>query len=191
MDILEAIAARRSVRKFKHDPIPEEGIQTILKAATQAPSGKNQQPWRFIVVQSDKRAEMVKVMRKGMEKIKAQGKDIGSSEGTVRAMEEAPVTIFVFNPHGTAPWLAHSIDQMFNDVVNLQSIGAAIQNMALAAQGLGIGSLWICDVFSAYEELREWLDEEGQMVAAMSFGYADESPEPRPRRPVSEVARWV
>ncbi|MBN1430994.1 MAG: nitroreductase [Anaerolineae bacterium] len=189
--MLEAIAARRSVRKFKHDPIPEEGIQTILKAATQAPSGKNQQPWRFIVVQSDKRAEMVKVMRKGMEKIKAQGKDIGSSEGTVRAMEEAPVTIFVFNPHGTAPWLAHSIDQMFNDVVNLQSIGAAIQNMALAAQGLGIGSLWICDVFSAYEELREWLDEEGQMVAAMSFGYADESPEPRPRRPVSEVARWV
>lgn len=191
MDILETIAARRSIRKFKNEPIPEEAIQTILKAATQAPSGKNRQPWRFVVVQGDKCAEMVQVMRKGIEKTKARGENIGSCEGTLRAMEEAPVTIFVFNPEGMPPWLAHSIGQMFDDVVDIQSIGAAIQNMALAAQSLSIGSLWICDVFSAYEELREWLGEKGEMVAAMSFGYADECPDPRPRKPVSEVTRWV
>jgi nitroreductase len=191
VDILEAIAARRSIRKFKSEPIPEEAVQTILQAATQAPSGKNRQPWRFVVVQGDKCAEMVQVMRKGIEKAKTRGEDPGSSEGTAKAMEEAPVTVFVFNPLGIAPWLPHSVDQMFWNVVNVQSVGAAIQNMALAAQSLGIGSLWICDVFSAYEELQEWLGEKGAMVAAMSFGYAAENPGPRPRKPVGEVTRWL
>jgi nitroreductase len=99
--------------------------------------------------------------------------------------------VFVFNPHGMHPWLAHSIDQNFDDVVNIQSIGAAIQNMLLAAQDLGVGSLWICDVFYAYEELCAWLGEQGQMIAAVSLGYADESPEARSRKPVGEVTRWL
>ena len=191
MNVLEAIAARRSIRKFKDEPIPDEAIQTILTAAIQAPSAKNRQPWRFVVVKGDKRAEMVQVMREGMAKMKAGGEDTGSGEWTAKIIEKAPVTVFVFNPHGMAPWLAHSIEQLFVSLVNVQSVGAAIQNMALAAQGLGIGSLWICDVLYAYDELQGWLEEEGQMVAAMSFGYADESPGPRPRKPVSEVARRV
>lgn len=191
MNTREAIAARRSIRRFKSDPIPTEHLQAILTAATQAPSGHNRQPWRFAVVSGDKHAEMVQVMRQGIADAKARGEDIGSSEGTAAAMERAPVTVFVFNPYGMAPWLAHSIEQNFMALVNTQSVGAAIQNMVLAAQDLGIGSLWICDVFEAYEELRVWLGEEGQMVAAVSFGYADESPGPRPRKPMDQVVKWL
>lgn len=191
MDVLDAIAARRSIRKFKPEALPEEALRQILFAATQAPSGKNRQPWHFVVVQGEKRAEMLQIMRAGIEKSKARGEPAGSAEWTANTMEQAPVTVFIFNPNGMAPWLAHSIDQMFNELVDVQSIGAAIQNMALAAQGMGIGSLWICDVFSAYEELRMWLCEEGQMVAAMSFGYPDEQPEARTRKPVDEVTRWM
>ncbi|NIV37853.1 MAG: hypothetical protein GWN58_53110, partial [Anaerolineae bacterium] len=88
----------------------------------------------------EKQAKMVRKMREGIEKAKSRGEDIGSSEWTAKVMEEAAATIFVFNPYGMAPWLAHSIEQMFMDLVNTQSIGAAIQNMALAAQELGIGS---------------------------------------------------
>jgi nitroreductase len=191
MNTLEAIAARRSIRKFKADPIPDDALQAILTAATQAPSGKNRQPWRFIVVQGEKCAEMVRVMREGINKAKARGEDIGSSEWTAKVMEQAPVTVFVFNPHGTHPWLTRSIGQAWWDVVNIQSIGAAIQNMLLAAQDLGLGSLWICDVFEAYEELRTWLGQEGQMIAAVSLGYPDESPAARKRKSVSEVAKWM
>jgi nitroreductase len=191
LNTLEAISGRRSIRRFKEDPIPDEALQAILTAATQAPSSKNRQPWRFVVVSGDRCAEMVRVMRGGIAKAKARGEDPGSSEWTAAVMEQAPVTIFVFNPHGMRPWLAHSIDQMFEALVNTQSIGAAIQNMLLAAQGLGLGSLWICDVFHAYDELCKWLDQEGQMVAAVSLGYPDESPEPRSRKPVGEVTRWV
>ena len=191
MNTLEVIAARRSIRKFKDKPVPEEDIQTILTAGTQAPSGKNRQPWRFVVVTGAKCAEMVRIMREGIARAKSRGEDIGSSEWTANVMAQAPVTIFIFNPHGLQPWLTHSIEQMFMDVVNIQSIGAAIQNMVLAAQELGLGSLWICDVFEAYDELQAWLGEGGEMIAAVSFGYADESPGARPRKAVSEVARWL
>lgn len=191
MNTLQAIATRRSIRRFKDSPLPDEVLQSILAAGIQAPSGMNRQPWRFIVVKGDKRAEMVRVMRAGIAKAKAQGEDPGSSEGSANIMEQAPVTVFIFNPDGIHPWLTRSVEQMFTDVVNIQSIGAAIQNMLLAAQDQGIGSLWICDVFYAYEDLCKWLGAEGQMVAAVSLGYPDESPSARPRKPVSEVTHWV
>jgi nitroreductase len=191
LNTIEAIAARRSIRKFQDKPVPEEALQAILTAAIQAPSGKNRQPWRFIVVQGDKRAEMVRVMREGIAKEKAEGQDIGSAEWSAGVMEKAPVTIFVFDAEGMPPWLAHSIEQNFRAVVNVQSIGAAIQNMLLAALELGLGSLWICDVFDAYEGLCQWLGEKSALIAAVSFGYPAESPGARPRKPVSEVTRWL
>ena len=189
MNTLDAIAARRSIRRFKADPIPQDTLQIILSAASQAPSGKNRQPWRFIVVKQDKRPELIRIMRQQIAKAKTRGEDLGSSEWTTNVMEQASVTVFIFNPDGVRPWLAHSIDQMFTDVVDIQSIGAAIQNMLLAALELGIGSLWICDVFYAYEELCNWLGEKGEMIAAVSFGYPDESPAARPRKPFNEVVR--
>jgi nitroreductase len=187
----EAIAARRSIRAFKSDPIPDEALQAILQAATQAPSAKNRQPWRFVVISGKERAEMVRVMREGIAQAKVQGEDPGSSEWTANIMEQAPVTVFVLNPHGIYPWQPHAIDQIFQDLINVQSIGAAIQNMLLAALDLGIGSLWIADVFYAYGELCRWLGTESQMVAAVSLGYPDESPAARPRKPVSEVTRCL
>ena len=189
MNTLETIAARRSIRKFRSTPIEEDDLQKILTAGIQAPSGKNRQPWRFVVVKGDQRTEMVKVMREGIEKAKVRGDDLGSSEWSCQVMEQAPVTIFVFNPGGLKPWLAHSIDQMFQDVVDIQSIGACIQNMLLAALDLGLGSLWICDVFIAYEELCTWLGESGEMIAAVSFGYPDENPGARPRKTIDEVTK--
>jgi F420 biosynthesis protein FbiB-like protein len=191
MNTLEAIAERRSIRRFQDRPIPDEALQAILAAGTQAPSAKNRQPWRFVVVKGEERSEMVRVMRDGMAKAKAQGQNLGSGEWSARVMEQAPVTVFVLNPEGIHPWLTRSVDQMWMDVVNLQSIGAAIQNMLLAALELGLGSLWICDVFYAYEELCAWLGTQSQMIAAVSLGYPDESPETRPRRPVDSVTRWV
>ena len=191
MNTLDAIAARRSIRKFKNDPIPEDTLRCILMAAMQAPSGKNRQPWRLIVVKEDKHAEMVRILREGIAKTKSQGDDPGSSEWSASIMELAPLTVFVFNPEATLPWLAHSIDQNFTELVDTQSIGAAIQNMLLAAQDLGLGSLWICDVFYAYESLCQWLGEKGEMIAAVSFGYPDESPAPRRRKTFDEVVRWL
>ncbi|GLI56764.1 nitroreductase [Propionigenium maris DSM 9537] len=191
MNTLEVISKRRSIRKFKDLPLPEETLNIILKAATQAPSGKNRQPWKFILVREDKRREMVDTMRRGISKMKESGMDVGSSERSADIMEEAPVTIFIFNPYGKAPWLPHSVRESFENLVDIQSAGAAIQNMLLAAQELGVGSLWICNIFYAYEELCTWLGEEGEMVAAVSLGYPDEAPDARPRKPLEDVIRQL
>ena len=189
MNTLDAIAARRSIRRFKDTPVSEDALQTILTAAVQAPSGSNSQPWRFVVVREDKRADMVRVMREGLATRAASGEGMAGAERTSGFMEQASVTVFVFNPRGMHPASARSPQQVRRDVVDIQSIGAAIQNMLLAAHDIGIGSLWIGHVFNAYEELCDWLGEDGQMIAAVSFGHADESPGARPRKPVSEVTR--
>jgi len=191
MQILDAIAQRRSIRKFKDEPVPEETLRKILLAATLAPSGKNRQPWRFIVVQGEKRADMLRVMRKGIEKLKEQGVNTGSSEWSVRVMEQAPVTIFVFDDNEDNLERERTFVDFLGNIVDIQSIGAAIQNMLLAALDYGLGTLWICDVFYAYEELCDWLGEAHLMVAAVSVGYPDEQPKARPRQPVDEVTRWL
>jgi nitroreductase len=189
MNTLEVIAARRSIRAFKYVPINEDIIHAILMAAIQAPSSKNRQPWRFIVVSNEKRAEMVQIFRHEIEYWKARGRDLGSSEQTAIVMEQAPVTIFVFYPDLIRQRQPYSEDQISKAVVDIQSIGASIQNMLLAAQHLGLGSLWIADVLFASEKLCNWLGEESVMIAAVSLGYADESPEPRPRRPINDLVR--
>jgi nitroreductase len=191
MNTLEAIAARRSIRRFTDKPIPDDMIKIILNAAILAPSGKNKQPWRFTVVRDSHRVEMIKILRAGIASVKEKGENPGSSEWSACVMDEAPVTIFIFNPGGMPPWMDHSVDEMIDDVVDIQSIGAAIQNMLLAAQELGLGSLWICDVFYAYEELAQWLGESGEMIAAVSLGYPGEAPAPRPRKTMDEVVRWL
>jgi nitroreductase len=191
MNTLEAIAERRSIRKFQDRPISKDVLRQILHAATLAPSGKNRQPWRFHVVEGAARAEMVRVMRAGMARFDARGEDTGSAEWTVQVMEQAPVTVFVYNPFAEYKRRLKNVGDIMLNIVDVQSVGAAIQNMLLAALDLGLGSLWICDVFYAYDELCEWLGETHQMIAAVSLGYADESPDPRPRQPIDEVTRWV
>jgi F420 biosynthesis protein FbiB-like protein len=188
MNTLEAIAGRRSIRKFKDAPVSDVAVEAILQAAIQAPSGKNRQPWRFVVVKEDKRAEMVRVMRESLDYLEGQDMDTGSGKWTASVMEQAPVTVFVFDadtPRTKLPW------ESGGDFVNVQSIGAAIQNMLLAALDMGLGSLWICDVLYAYDPLCDWLKQEHQMIAAVSFGYPDEQPGPRPRKPVDEVTVWL
>jgi F420 biosynthesis protein FbiB-like protein len=190
METLEAIATRRSIRKFTDQPIPDDVLQRILQAAIMAPSGKNRQPWRFVVVRGDQRAEMVRRMREAIARCQARGENTGSAEPTAAVMAQAPVTVFVFNPEGLHPWVTRSIQQAFDDLVNVQSAGAAIQNMCLAAHALGLGSLWIADVLYAYEELSGWLGQDTQMVAAVSLGYPTERPVLFKRKPLAEVTIW-
>ena len=191
MEVSQAIQQRRSIRKFKEKVVPEELLLKILEAATLAPSGKNKQPWKFYVVQGEKRSEMIQSMQMGMNRLSKMGINTGSAKYTIGVMESAPVTIFIFNPTSKHPLLERETGEIYGDIVDIQSIGAAIQNMLLMAVDLGLGTLWICDVFFGYEELCEWLGEKGQMVAAVSVGFPDESPSARQRKTVESVTEFL
>jgi len=191
MNTIDAIASRRSIRRFAQKAISKGDLETILGAGIQAPSGKNRQPWRFIVVEGGKRAEMLEVFGAALAAMKEGGEDSGSAEWTFKAMSQAPVTVFILHPDGLPPYMPHTVEKMFSELVDIQSSGAAIQNMLLAARDLGIGSLWICDVLYAYQELLSWFAESGEIIAAVSFGYPEESPDARPRKPLAESVRFL
>jgi len=106
-------------------------------------------------------------------------------------MEQAPVTILIHNTDGIHPWKARKEDESWWDLATVQSVGAAIENMLLAATNLGLGSLWIADVWEAYPELNAWLETDDQLVAAVSLGYPNVAPPDPPRKPMEEVVRWL
>ena len=198
MNTISAIRSRRSIRKFLPDPVSHDMIENILQAGIDAPSAKNRQPWRFVVVTKKEHSAMLDAMREGLEWMDQQS--LSSEEDrmilkgawhTYHIMEQAPVTIFILNPYGKTPFEGLSpYGERFMELVNVQSVGAAIQNMCLAATEQGLGSLWICDVFSAYKFLSEWLGTSDQLVAALSIGYANEAPQARPRKPIEHVTVW-
>ena len=191
MDVMEAIASRRSIRKFTDQPVPEDAVRKMLTAATLAPSAKNRQPWRFVVVTGgEKRAQMIRLMRAGIDDAKAQGLQTGTAIMTARVMERAPVTIFVFNPLAVDLDSPRATEERALDLFDTESVGAAVENLILAAQELGLGTLWMGDVWSAYRHLATWLGEPGLLVAAVAVGYPAEEPPARPRKALEEVVRW-
>lgn len=195
--MISAIYDRRSIRKFLPTPIPEEDIREILQSGMKAPSSKNRQPWKYIVVQGAAKKEMIKVFRRGIEReengnalLPESRQHIGAAKHTVDIMEEAPVIVFVVNSLGKSLAAELTPEEHVYEICNIQSISASIQNMLLAATEKGIGSLWICDIYFAYAELCEWLNEEGELIAAVAFGYPNEFPEERPRKEMEAVVEW-
>jgi len=187
---IEAIKERRSIRKFKTDAIPRELIEKVLAAAVQAPSALNKQPWRFVVLEGAKKDELAEAVLRKIEKVKWVNKKIESAASTARAMKQAPVIVLVFNAESKAKGLVRFFSSVL-DVLHIQSIGGAIQTMLLAAQQLGLGTLWIGHVFFAMKETCRLVGRNQELVAAVAIGYADETPEPRPRKPWTEVTEWL
>ncbi|KNF10209.1 nitroreductase [Gottschalkia purinilytica] len=188
MNVVEAIESRRSIRKFKEAKLEKEAIEKIISAGIKAPSGKNRQPWRFIVVEGYKKDELVELMRENIYKIKKEGKSIGSCEGSIKAMDESSAVVLVFNPYS-------KIEEDYSyhrGITDVQSIGACIQNMILVSQDLELGTLWICDVSYISEIITSWAtDEKYELIAALAIGYPDQNPYPRPRKEMNEVTTWL
>jgi nitroreductase len=114
---------------------------------------------------------------------------IGSAERTFCILEEAAVTVFILNTENNFS-LHQSAEEKLFEMGNVQSIGAAIQNILLAALEYGVGSLWICDIYFAYQDLLAWLNTDRQIIAAVALGYPAENPFPRPRKPLDAVIEW-
>ena len=195
--MISAIYDRRSIRKFLDKPISKEDILDIIQSGVKAPSSKNRQPWKYIVIQGNAKEEMLKVFRQGIDReenesaLLPQSKQhISAAKYTVDIMEEAPTIIFIVNSLGKGILSELTPEEHIYEICNIQSISASIQNMLLAATEKGIGSLWICDIYFAYSELCEWLKSDGQLIAAIAFGYPDEFPKERPRKKLDDIVEW-
>src|SRR4030067_626939 len=116
-EVLKAIKNRRTIRRFKPNPIDEEKLQMILEAGRWAPSFSNLQPWKFIVVKDQ-----------GLK----NALDKAAKESVLHmGINEAPVVILV------------CVDRRIDPLHAIETGAAATQNMALAAHSLNLGTGWI------------------------------------------------
>lgn len=196
--MIREIDERRSIRKFLSKPLPESEVREIIESGIKAPSSKNRQPWRFIVITGRSKKEMLEAFRRGIYReehgealLPESKKHIAAAKYTVEILEQAPVVIFAVNSLGQGIFKDMTKEEKIYEICNIQSISAAIQNMLLAAEEKGIGSLWVCDIYFAYKELCEWLGDEGELIAAVALGYPDEAPAQRPRKKFDEVVQWL
>ena len=187
MDTIKAIEERRSIRKFQNKMVSKEILEKLLLLATEAPSGKNRQPWRFIILQNVKKNELVDIMKNVLNLHKEQNTFIGSFELSINSINEASAVVLVFNAFS-------NFEKDYNHhrlLTDIQSIGASVQTLLLAAQNFGLGTLWICDIFYCDKEICSWLNRKDELVAAVAIGYPNQSPYPRPRNSLQEIAKWL
>lgn len=183
VELLEAIYRRKSTRNFKNVGISNVVLKEIVCAGIQAPSPKNDQPWHFVVVEEkEKKEEIADVLEHCLWKLKEENEhnkifreDIISAFQSVKVLREAAVVIFVY--------LDDKVYEAHDDNVNwelsakdiecthIMSVGAAIQNMLLTATRNNIDSLWMGDIFYAYNDLKLYLGSEGCIMAAIALGY--------------------
>jgi nitroreductase len=181
MELIETIKGRRSIREYNDTPIPRELIEEIIESATWAPSAKNGQQWRFTVYTGAVKKGLTDAFRATLDEFveKYGFEESGSSTWSCGVMEQAPVVIMVWNT-GEEGWDSE-----------IHSVAAAIQNMLLRAYDLGLGSLWIADVFYAQEALTRHTGVPWKMVAAVTIGYTDIEGRVPPRKGVHEVATFL
>lgn len=141
MDVFEAIHTRRSIRKYDSArPVSEEDLEKVLAAAMTAPSAGNAQPWHFVVVSSPE-------LRQRLSKVHPY----------VGMLVEAPLAIVV---------CAELAQEKFEGYW-VQDCSAAIENMLLAARGLGLGTVWtgLCPIEERMDKVREILNLPPGVVA--------------------------
>ncbi len=159
MQTLEVIAKRRSIRKYKPDPVKEEDLLKMLEAARLAPSAGNRQPWYFVVVRDTETKRRI-------------------AEAASRQMfiaDAGAIIVAVSDPNASPRW--HDKDTM-----------TAMEHLILEATELGYGTCWIGAFDEAKVKEILGIPEQYKVVALTPVGVPGEAPPPRPRKPLEEIA---
>lgn len=175
MELDDAIVGRRSIRAYTSRDVSRHLLRDLIKAATHAPSAKNGQQWRFTVLTGQSKNKFTDMFRESLDGLEF---DPGSSYGSCQMMEEAPVVIVVWNMNRYG-WITEE-----------HSVSAAIQNLLLKAHSLELGTCWIGDIFYAHDAICEHFGKPWKLLAAITVGWPNEAPGPRPRLSVDEVTEF-
>jgi len=202
MELKQAIYGRCSIRKYKSTEIRDEDIREIVEYAVEAPSASNKQMWHFVAVKNkEKLKAMADAVSKKIdelgEKTSAPGEKLKGIKAYSTFFAKAPVTIAVLcktYESGTdellkkAGYTKEERDRL-RARPDIQSIGAAIQNLLLAAYEKGYGTCWMTAPVIAAEEIEEILgvSADKRLVALVPIGLPDEKPRKPSRKPVDLV----
>ena len=189
-DLHTFLRTRRSIRRFKTDPVPDSVIQRILTTSVFAPSAHDQQPWRFCVVtdlsvKTRLGRALTSQMRADMQAQGAHESDIEKRVSlSLRRMDETPVVIVLCRDT-----TAVRTDAPEEVIMGIQSTALAGLQLLLAAHAEGLGGNWICWPLYAQSATRAALElpETWEPQAMFFIGYPDEAPEANERKGLSEI----
>ncbi len=159
------IKSRASIRKFTKQPVPREILEDILECGRWAPSGLNNQPWFFISVSNPDTLQKL-----------AQC----TSSGEIIGQSGLCIAVFFDLPKG------------YHRTKDVQTMGACIENMLLAAHVHGLGACWLGEILNKKEKVNEILNapvDRFELMAVIAMGYPGEQVKKRKRAPLTEVWR--
>ncbi|MDH4128592.1 MAG: nitroreductase family protein [Spirochaetota bacterium] len=208
MSLLDLLSTRRSIRKFKNTPIPDELILDILNAAILAPSASNSQPWRFLIV---KDKDVINNMYQAVQKeIMSLASEIPSNtkenfyEYTNFFFRFAEAPLIIIPIYKVVDILSASIEEYFSEhrltdihfmerQSALISISLAIQNLLLYIHEINMGATCMTGPLIANSELKKILSvpDKWQITMLIPVGYPDEFPSPKTRKPVDRIVKWI
>jgi nitroreductase len=165
MDLMEAIKTRRSIRRYKENPVPETLIKEVLNASRLSPSADNAQPWKFVVV----RDEQTKLK-------------LAAACNGQKFIAQAPVVVVACGiPDEAFPTVG---GYMSSHVIDAS---IAVDHLTLAAHAAGLGTCWIASFKE--DKVRDTLGipEDVRVVALTPLGYPAETPERSPRKNLEEL----
>ena len=191
MELLELIKKRRTIRKYKDKPIPKRIIDKIIEAGRWGPSVVSFQPWKFIVVtKKDVIRKIHQIISMRVKKMGVVGTILGS---TSKAVDKASCLIMIYNK-GAFVNFASKFGKdcvKFAKVAEISAISAAIQNMILVSESLGIGSCWHDTPLFCEKKINKLLKIEDRLVAVLTFGYPAEKGKRAKREALSDMVRYM
>jgi len=161
--VLDLIKGRRSVRAFSDAEVSDKMVDQVLEAGRWAPSGMNNQPWRFAVI-----------------------RDQGLKEQVSRLTRYSGVV------SGAGVLIAAFLDREagYHRTKDVQAMGACMENMLLAIDGLGLGGVWLGEILRSEQEIKKLLGapEPYELMAVIALGHpAGPKPGPTARKPLTEL----
>jgi len=159
--VQDAIRNRRSIREFTDQPLQRAHLERIIRAGIWAPSGLNNQPWRFVIIRDQPINDKLAVLT-----------------SYAHIVHAAPALIAVYLDR----------DKMYDLVKDHQAAGACMQNMLLAAHELGLGAVWLGQILKSKQKVNEVLQISDQydLMAVLALGYPQHRNQDSQRQPLED-----
>jgi coenzyme F420-0:L-glutamate ligase/coenzyme F420-1:gamma-L-glutamate ligase len=199
IDLHDFLRTRRSIRRFKPDPVPGSVIRHILATATYAPSAHNRQPWRFVVLSnSSVKGQLADAMAVDFERdLRRDGLAAEKIQAQVKRSREriisAPAAILLCLDMSDMDSYPDDKRNKAEYMMAVQSVAAAGLQLLLAAHAEGLGGVWACWPLFAQETIKKTLNlsETWEPQGMFFVGYPDFIPEIRDRKRVEDVSLFL
>lgn len=198
-DLRTFLRTRRSVRRFKPDPVPDSVLRDILHTATFAPSAHNRQPWRFVVL-TDSSAKihlsdaMAEEFQRDLQKDQVPPEEIAKRVSRSRErITGAPVVVILCLDMSEMDEYPDTRRKKAEYIIATQSAANAGMQLLLAAHAERLGGVWVCSPMFAQETVQKALNISStwEPQAMFLLGYPAETPAFRERKSLEEAVKFI